>query len=175
MQVKNLLGVGGLLLFAFAARFSAQEKMPMKLVATTPLPGFAGDFDHFAVDLKGKRLFLTAEDQKTVEVFDLDGKRIKSIGGFGQPHAILFMPDVNKFIVTDGDGFGMVELVSGDDYRILDTITLPPGVDGAVYNPVNKHYYVESGGEEKDAQTKKINIIESRAFKLVGDITLPGT
>jgi DNA-binding beta-propeller fold protein YncE len=85
------------------------------------------------------------------------------------------MPDVNKFIVTDGDGFGMVELVSGEDYKTLDTIKLPPGVDGAVFNPVNKYYYVESGGGDKDAQTHKINIIDSKAFKLVGDITLPGT
>ena len=175
MSAKKLLAIGGLLLFAFTIKVGAQEKSPMKLVATTPLPGFSGDFDHFAVDLKGKRLFLTAEDHKTVEVFDLDGKRIKSIEGFDQPHAILFMPDVNKFIVTDGDGFGKVELVSGEDYKILDTIKLPPGVDGAVYNPVNKYYYVESGAEEKGGQTHKLNIIDSRAFKLVGDITLPGT
>ena len=47
---------------------SAQVKQPLKLVATTPLPGFSGDFDHFALDLKGKRLFLTAEDHKTVDV-----------------------------------------------------------------------------------------------------------
>ena len=173
MNSTTLLAVAGLLLFGFGARITAQEKTPMKLVATTPLPGFTGDFDHFAVDLKGKRLFLTAEDHKTVEVFDLDGKRIKSITGFGQPHAILFMPDVNKFIVTDGDGFGFVELISGEDYQILDKIKLPPAVDGAVYNPVNKYYYVESGGEE-GGQTHKINIIDSRAFKLLGDFSLPG-
>ena len=175
MNPNRMLVIGCLLFIPLAGKVSAQEKLPMKLVATTPLPGFTGDFDHFAVDLKGKRLFLTAEDHKTVEVFDLDGKPIKSITGFGQPHAILFMPDVNKFIVTDGDGFGMVELVSGEDYKILDTIKLPPEVDGAVYNPVNKYYYVESGGGEKDAKTHKINIIDSKAFKLVGDITLPGT
>jgi DNA-binding beta-propeller fold protein YncE len=175
MHAKRWLAIGALLFFAITGKLGAQDKMPMKLVATTPLPGFTGDFDHFAVDLKGQRLFLTAEDHKTVEVFDLDGKRIKSVTGFGQPHAILFMPDVNKFIVTDGDGFGMVELVSGEDYKILNTIKLPPEVDGAVYNPVNKYYYVESGSDEKDAQTHKINIIDSKAFKLVGDITLPGT
>jgi DNA-binding beta-propeller fold protein YncE len=175
MYAKRLLAIGAVIFFAMTAGVSAQEKMPMKLVATTPLPGFTGDFDHFAVDLKGKRLFLTAEDHKTVEVFDLDGKRIKSIDGFGQPHAILDMPDVNKFIVTDGDGFGMVELVSGEDYKILNTIKLPPGVDGAVFNPVNRYYYVKSGGGEKDKQTHKLNIIDSKAFKLVGDITLPGT
>jgi DNA-binding beta-propeller fold protein YncE len=175
MRTKRLLTICSLLFFAFTLKLGAQEKSPMKLVATTPLPGFTGDFDHFAVDLKGKRLFLTAEDHKTVEVFDLDGKHITSITGFGQPHAIHFMPDVNKFIVTDGDGFGAVELVSGEDYKILSTIKLPPEVDGAIYNPVDKYYYVESGSEEKGATTHKINIIDTKAFKLVGDFTLPGT
>lgn len=173
MTTKRVLAISALLLFGLGVRTNAQEKSPMKLVATTPLPGFTGDFDHFGLDLKGKRLFLTAEDHKTVEVFDLDGKRITSIAGFGQPHAILFMSDVNKFIVTDGDGFGMVELVSGDNYKIVDTIKLPPGVDGAAYDPVKKYYYVESGAE-KGAQTHKINIIDTKAFKLVGDISLPG-
>ena len=164
-----------LLALGTSQKACAQENAPMKLIATTPLPGFTGDFDHFAVDLKGKHLFLTAEDHKTVEVFDLDGKRIKSIEGFGQPHAILFMPDVNKFIVTDGDGFGAAHLVSGEDYKILQTIKLPPEVDGAVYNPVDKNYYVESGSGVKGADTHKINIIDTKAFKLVGDFDLPGT
>src|SRR6202048_1762034 len=61
---------------------AAKGKQPLKLVTTTPLPGFTGDFDHFALDLNGKRLFLTAEDHKTVEVFDLDGKHLHSITGF---------------------------------------------------------------------------------------------
>jgi DNA-binding beta-propeller fold protein YncE len=175
MHAKKFVSFAVLLALGITARVGAQEKMPMKLVATTPLPGFTGDFDHFAVDLKGKRLFLTAEDHKTVEVFDLDGKPIKSIEGFGQPHAILFMPDVNKFIVTDGDDFGMVELVSGEDYKILEKIKLPLGVDGAVYNPVDKNYYVESGSGVKGADTHKINIIDTKAFKLAGDFDLPGT
>jgi DNA-binding beta-propeller fold protein YncE len=175
MHAQKLIALAVLLALGAIARTTAGEKSPMKLVATTPLPGFTGDFDHFAVDLKGKRLFLTAEDHKTVEVFDLDGKRIKSIEGFGQPHAIHFMPDVNKFIVTDGDGFGAVHLVSGEDYKILNTIKLPPEVDGAVYNPVDNYYYVESGSDVKGADTHKINIIDTKAFKLVGAFDLPGT
>lgn len=174
MHANKILLIGGLLVIGFATRIGAQEKLPLKLVATTTLPGFTGDFDHFGLDLKGKRLFLAAEDHKTVEVFDLDGTRLKSVGGFGQPHAILYLPDVDKLIVTDGDGFGMVELVSGKDYKILNSIKLPPGVDGAVFNPVNKYYYVESGGSETGGETHKINIIDTKAFKLVGDITLPG-
>src|SRR6266705_3061092 len=92
-----------------ASEVGAQEKLPLKLIATTPMPDFTGDFDHFVVDLKGSRLFLAAEDHKTVEVFDLrTGKSLHSITGFWQPHAILFLPDTNKLIVTDGDDFGRV-------------------------------------------------------------------
>jgi DNA-binding beta-propeller fold protein YncE len=172
--VKRLLGTLLLLFFAFTLTSRTQEKLPLKLVATTPLPNFTGDFDHFGLDLKGKRLFLAAEDHKTVEVFDLEGKRIHSITGFGQPHAILYLPGVNKLIVTDGDGFGMVELVSGEDYKILDTIKLPPNVDGAIFNPVNKYYYVESGGNEPGGNTHLINLIDTKTFKLAGSIELPG-
>jgi DNA-binding beta-propeller fold protein YncE len=154
----------------------AQEKQPLKLLVTTPLPGFSGDFDHFGIDIKGKRLFLTAEDHKTVEVFDLmDGNRLKSITGFASPHAILFMPETNNFIVTDGDDdTGMVELVSGKDYSIINKIKLPPAVDGAIFNPVNKYYYVEGGGENPKGDTHLIHIIDTKTFKLLGDIPLPG-
>src|ERR1700741_2300526 len=102
-----------------APQTCSQVRQPLKLVATTPLPGFSGDFDHFAVDLKGNRLFLAAEDHKTVEVFDLHtGKPLHSITGSGQPHAILFMPDTDKLIVTAGDDFGRVALVNGKTYEI---------------------------------------------------------
>src|SRR5215469_17761497 len=95
------LAVGGLL--------GAQENgaSPLKLLHTTPLPGFHGDLDHFAADLKGGRLFVTAEVHKTVEVFDLKtGDRIHSITGFVTPHAMVFRADKNKLFVADGGAPG---------------------------------------------------------------------
>jgi DNA-binding beta-propeller fold protein YncE len=171
--LKKLLGIFLLLASSVAPAGHAQDKQPLKLVATTPLPDFTGDFDHFAVDLKGKRLFLTAEDHKTVEVFDLQGKRLHSIIGFGQPHAAVVLSDSN-IIVTDGDGFGRVALVNGTNYKIIGTIKLPNGADGAVFNPVNQYYYVESGGDDEGAKTHTISIIDTKTFKLAGEITLPG-
>ncbi len=162
------------LILVFTCAAVPQDKSPLKLIRTTPLPRFTGDFDHFALDLSGKRLFLTAEDHKTVEVFDLDGNRLHSITGFGQPHAALFLPDVNQLIVTDGDDFGMVELVDGKNYKILRTIKLPEGVDGAVYNPVDHYYYVESGSDDASVKTHVLNIIDTKTFTHIGDITLPG-
>ena len=165
-----------ILLVAVSVQANAQEKQLLKLVATTPLPGFSGDFDHFGVDLKGNRLFLTAEEHQSVEVFDLQtGKRIHSITGFEEPHAMIYLPDTDRLIVTDGnEKAGMVRLVNGKDYKILDTIKLLPNVDAAVFNPVNKYYYVEVGGGASPAKTHLLSIIDTKTFKHVGDITVPG-
>jgi WD40 repeat protein len=74
------------LLLVFALETKAQGKLPLKLIATTPLPELVGDLEFFAPDLKGNRLFLCAENSKTVEVFNLrTGKRIHTITGSGSP------------------------------------------------------------------------------------------
>jgi DNA-binding beta-propeller fold protein YncE len=165
-----------LALFLVAVSAHAQADPPLRLVHTTFLPGYVGDFEHFAPDIKGNRLFLLAEDHKTVEVLDIrTGKRIHTISGFGQPHDIVYLPGPNSVIVTEGDDeSGAVELVSGSTYKILDKIKLHPDVDGGVYNPVNKYYYVESAGQGPDAKTHLLSIIDTQSFKLVGEITLRG-
>ena len=43
---------------------------PLRLETSIPMPGIKGDFDHFGADVEGNRLFLAAEEHKTVEVFD---------------------------------------------------------------------------------------------------------
>jgi len=48
------------------------------------------------------------------------------------------------------------------------------GVDHGVLNPVNKYYYVESGGGS-GATTHVLSIIDTKLFKHVGDVAgLPG-
>src|ERR1700720_652574 len=126
------------LLCALTAR--AQEKLPLKLVATTPMPGFTGDLDHFGLDLQGNRLFLAAEEHKTVEVFDLrTGARTHSIEGFGHPLMMVYLPESNQLVVTDGEDSG-VQLVDCTRYKIIKKIKLKPDVDHGVLDPVNKYY-----------------------------------
>jgi DNA-binding beta-propeller fold protein YncE len=158
-----------------AVTVQAQQKLPLKLVATTPLPGFTGDLDHFGLDLKGNRLFLASEDQKTIEVFDLHtGQRINSIPGFGQPLTMAYLADSNRLIVTDGGDADAVELVDCKNYKIINNLKLGPGVDHGVYNPVNKYFYVENGGGP-DGKTHVLTIIDTESFKQVGEISgLPG-
>jgi hypothetical protein len=60
-----------MLFVSFPFLATAQTKAPLKLVATIPLPGLKdGDFDHFAPDIDGHRLFLTDEENDKVDVLD---------------------------------------------------------------------------------------------------------
>ena len=158
-----------------AVTVKAQEKLPLKLIVSTPMPGFTGDFDHFGLDLKGNRLFLAAEEHKTVEVFDLrTGERIHSIPGFGQPLMMVYLPESNRLVVTDG-GDSAVHLVDCKKYKIIETIKLGQGVDHGVLDPVNKYYYVESGGGS-NAPTHVLAIIDTKSFRHIGDVAgLPGS
>src|ERR1700738_101837 len=104
-----------------ASAVTGQEKLPLKLIASTPLPGYTGDLDHFGVDVKGGRLFLASEVQQTVEVFDLDtGKRTQSIKGFGHPLTMAYLADSDRLIVTDGGDMNAVELVDCKEYKIIN-------------------------------------------------------
>jgi DNA-binding beta-propeller fold protein YncE len=153
----------------------AQEKLPLKLIATTSMPGFTGDFDHFGLDFKGSRLFLASEEQKTVEVFDLrTGERIHSIKGFGQPLTMAYLAESNRLIVADGGDTDTVELVDCTEYKIIKTLKLGQGVDHSAYNPHNKYFYVENGGGP-DGKMHVLSIIDTQSFKQVGEIAgLPG-
>src|ERR1700730_6860334 len=158
-----------------ALMVEAQEKLPLKLIIRTPMPGFTGDFDHFGVDLKRNRLFLAAEEHKTVEGFDLrTGGRIHSIAGCGQPLMMVYLPESNRLVVTDG-GDGAVQLVDCKTYKIIKTLKLGQGVDHGVLNPVNGYYYVESGGNSS-APTHVLSVIDTKSFEHVGEVAgLPGS
>ena len=169
-----MLAIFSLVLAVLAVSSNAQEKFPLKLVATTPMPGFTGDFDHFGVDLKGNRLFLAAEDQKTVEVFDLrTGEWIHSIKGFGHPLTMAYLAESDRLIVTNGDTDD-VALVDCKEYKILKTLKLGKGVDHSALNPINKYLYVENGAAP-DGKTHSLSIIDTKTFRIVGEIPgLPG-
>src|SRR5262244_2146037 len=59
------------------ATAQAADQPPLKLLHSIPLPQLKeGDFDHFAVDVAGNRLFDTAEENSRVLVFDLKTNKL---------------------------------------------------------------------------------------------------
>jgi hypothetical protein len=157
------------------AGHSQSHQDPLRLVQTISIPGVKGRFDHLAVDLKGKRLFLAA--QKTVEVFDLTaGKRIHSIGGIGAPHAERYVPDLNELLVSIGDeAEGALKILNADTFETLATFKVLVDADGIAYDPVTQYVYIENGG--KDAGNKEycvISVIDTKNRKNIGDIRVDG-
>jgi hypothetical protein len=66
-----------ILLLGCVVAAHSQAAAPLKLVQKIPLPGVPGALDHMAIDVRGQRLFVPAEQHQTVEVIDLKaGKRI---------------------------------------------------------------------------------------------------
>src|ERR1700735_4160396 len=81
----------------------AQQTPPLVLQQTIPLPGIAGKFDHFAIDLAGDRLFAAATGNHSVEVIDLaTGKVAQSITGLGKPHGLAWVATTQTLYVADG-------------------------------------------------------------------------
>ena len=78
-----------LLLSAIPFFLRAEGSAPFKPVQSIPLPGLKeGDFDYFTIDLEGHRLFLTAEANGLVEIFDTrTNTLIHTIRGMEAPHS----------------------------------------------------------------------------------------
>jgi DNA-binding beta-propeller fold protein YncE len=147
---------------------------PLTLEKTIPIAGIAGDFDHFAVDLPGNRLFLAAEEHKTVEVFSLrTAARTGTLKGFDTPHGLLYLPEKKELFVIDGGEGGSCKVVDTTTNSIKKTIPLSPDADALAYDPSNRLLYVTNGGKEAGQDFSMISIIDTEKEEKVGDIKVP--
>jgi DNA-binding beta-propeller fold protein YncE len=153
----------------FAVGASAQTKPPLRLLQTIPLPDLKeGDFDHFAVDLAGNRMFLTAEANNAVVVLDLKtNKLIHTIPDLEEPHSMLFLPAAKQLWVVAG---GAVKIFNSDSYAPIETVKLTDGADSSAYDPAKHLLYVAAGGSDAKLAYTLISIVNTTTRKKVGDI-----
>lgn len=138
----------------------AQTAEPLKLEKTVELPGYTGDFDHFAVDRERGRLLLAAEDHGTLEVFDLKtGSHLRTIAGFDNPHSILIRPGARTILVTDS-GKSMSKLLDAETYEKKGTVTLVPGADSISYDAAENVVYIVTGGKDVDMKTAELAAVD---------------
>ncbi|HTQ71253.1 MAG TPA: hypothetical protein VMH92_07135 [Acidocella sp.] len=116
--------------------------------STSWSPAYTGDFDHFAVDTRRNRLLLAAEDHGTVEVFNLNtGIHERTLTTFATPHAILYLPDVDRLIITDSGTVG-TQILDAKSYKVIGRIKLAPGADSMTYDAQSHRLYIVSGGKD---------------------------
>jgi DNA-binding beta-propeller fold protein YncE len=163
----------------FALNAHSQVPGPLKLVQTIPLPGLKdGDFDHFQVDLPGRRLFLAAEDNSAIEVIDLRTNKVvhKITGPKGPkaPHSIAYNPDSKKLFVVDDGGPNQVEIYDGTSFAFLGAIPMGAHADASIYDPASKLFYVGNGGKQAKEDFCMLSIVDTTSGKKVGDIRIDG-
>src|SRR5215213_1417256 len=140
----------------------------LKLSGTVPLPGVTGRFDHFAIDPAGQRLLVAALGNNTLEVISVFNKeRVKSISGLRKPCGIVFIPEKNQIGVAAGDD-GMFKVFSGEDYKLLATVSGLDDADNVRLEPKKKETVLVGYGDGALA------IIDTKTWKKRGDIKLAG-
>jgi DNA-binding beta-propeller fold protein YncE len=153
------------LALALARVSIARAADPSKQVATIPLPGVQGRFDHFAFDVGGKRLFVAALGNNTVEVIDVAaGKATGRIKDLPTPQGIAFAPDLNRIAVAN-DKDGSVRLFDGKTLAPLHTVELKDDADNIRYDPAARRFWAGYGDGGLAA-------IDAQSGKLLADIKL---
>lgn len=133
MKIRSILSI---LAFSFFLSLGlAQETGPLVWVKTIPLPEVTGGFNHHSADGKGRRVFLCASSNKTVEVVNLDtGKVEKSLPG-DKPAATCFASDLGLLCVSRGK---IVQLYDAQSFELLASLPMPCGIDELHYDPRTK-------------------------------------
>jgi DNA-binding beta-propeller fold protein YncE len=160
---------------AFVTATVCQQPPPLKQSETFGLPGeIKGHFDHFGVDVGGRRLFATPEDYRSVLVLDLDsGKIIHRIEGVARPHAVLFREDLNRIFVTDGTD-GDLKIFDGKTYELIQSVKLLPDADSIGYDPTNGYLYIDNGGGDAHQTYSMLSVVDTTAGRKLADIRIEG-
>jgi Lactonase, 7-bladed beta-propeller len=168
---KTRVMIVSALFFALVTSVWAQPKPVLELLQTTPLPELKdGDFDHFAVDLAGNRLFSTAEENSKVLVFDLKTNKLThTISDLKAPHSMLYRADLKKLFVVDGD-LGEIKIYETDSYKPVGSIKVREGADASAYDPSTKYLYAVNGGKDAKLPNAYISVVDTTTAKVVAEI-----
>lgn len=168
--MRMLLAISLAVLATPPVSVEAQNKVPLRLVQTIPMPNLKGRIDHMDVDVKGKRLFVSGLENGSVEVVDIGaGKWTRSIPGFKKPQGIAYIPALNKLFVASGDD-GMLRVFRGDRLNLLDSIKLDAGANRVTYDPHKRLLYVGYGGKDAGKEYGEVGVINAKNDKHLGDI-----
>jgi len=166
-----LLAVATLALTNSAALYSQQSTV--HLIHSVDLPGYSGDFDHFAADYDRNRLLLAAEDHGTVEIFNLKtSAHLRTVSGFGNPHSILVRHGVGTVFITDS---AKQNATIRDAVTLVKkkTVNLTPGSDTAKYDDATNILYVVTGGKDVDMKTANLEAINPDTGAKLSSVTFP--
>jgi DNA-binding beta-propeller fold protein YncE len=143
------------------------QSTTLRLTHTIPLPGVTGRFDHFAIDSNGKRLFVAALGNNTLEVFDVARfERAGTIKGLRKPTGVAFLPQMGRLFVANGDDGTL---------RAYDTKTLgPAGTVSSLDDADNLRFDTNANRLYVGHGDGALGVIDPAALRVVSTIKLRG-
>ena len=165
-----MLGITRAWMMAFVAlaAWPVSQSAPgaLRPAGSIPLPDVEGRIDHLGVDLTGKRLFVAALGNNTLETVDVTGLRvIKSVGGLHEPQGIRYLPESRRIVVANG-GDGAVVFFDGSTFAIAATAKLSGDADNVRDDAKAGRVYVGYG-------SGALAVLDTNG-KVLGDIRLSG-
>ena len=158
-----------LLLLSSLAATSQTSSLPLS--QTIPLPGVAGKFDHFAIDVAGRRLFAAATGNHSVEVIDLKTAKVEqSISGLGKSHGLVWDQATGSLYVADG-ALAELSLYKGNPLKLAGSIKLSDDADDMVFDEKHHLLYVGHGGGSA-AVPGKVAVIDTAKFALLANLAV---
>jgi WD40 repeat protein len=105
------------MLLASCSRQAQDHPAALALEKEIVLPGVEGRIDHFSEDVPGKRLFVGALGNGTVEVVDLKkGERSAEIKGLKEPQGVYYNAKNGELYVASG-GDGTLRIYDGNQFN----------------------------------------------------------
>src|SRR5215213_6612172 len=142
----------------------------LEQVQAIELPNVEGRIDHMALDAQGGRLFVAALGNNTLEVINLKaGKVTDEIKGLKEPQGVVYVPEDNKLLVTNGDG-DSVDIYDAQSLKLLNQVVLGDDPDNVRYDAATGYAYVGYGTGNGSA----LGVVDVRTGTKVSDITLSG-
>jgi DNA-binding beta-propeller fold protein YncE len=135
--------------------------------ATITLPEVTGRIDHFAADVEGRRLFVAALGNDTVEVIDMATNRhLRSLKGFSEPQGLIYLARTGLLYIANG-GSNRVDILDGQRLELAKRIAGMDDADNVRYDAATQSVVVGYG---KGA----LRFLNAETGDASGDVRLPG-
>jgi len=133
IEKQLLLGVAAArfiaVVFISSSLATGKNTETLSLESHIPLPDVKGRIDHLSVDVNGRRLFVAAVDNHTLEVIDLkSGKRIHTIADLAEPQGVLYDASTNRLFVACALD-GVTKILDGTTFQVLANVKFPDDAD----------------------------------------------
>jgi DNA-binding beta-propeller fold protein YncE len=93
----------------------------LKQLKDVTVQNIEGAVQHMAADIKGKRIFLAATSNNTIEVFDWQTlQHLNTISGLAQPQDLVYLPDSDHLLVSNAAD-GTLRTYDTKTFKLLDS------------------------------------------------------